>query len=267
MPNWCLNALRITAKSVEHRKEVQKNLGGDVFCFENIYSTPQLLNVINNKVENFFKTGKSTKVEECWKILSDLNLGMPGDPPYHNILGPDGMVCTSNFNEKVEVLSLDEFLERQFKGISHDIRKKFIEELNTVTGRSAETLSDGLKDCLDLCDGFTNSNDWHVKHWGTKWDIEPADILEETETTLTMSFDTAWEPPVTLLEYASQLMPEAIFELSFCDPNTDLYGKLQIVNGKSKELKADRDEILEYFGLDEDFCDDEEEEDSASPAQ
>jgi len=45
--------------------------------------------------------------------------------------------------------------------------------------------------------GHTDWYGWRVANWGTKWDIGGADCsVEVTEQGLTLSFDSAWSPPV-----------------------------------------------------------------------
>lgn len=46
-----------------------------------------------------------------------------------------------------------------------------------------------------------NWYDWNVNHWGTKWDISLAGYEIVNETTVTLSFDSAWSPPLELYEY------------------------------------------------------------------
>ena len=49
-------------------------------------------------------------------------------------------------------------------------------------------------------DGFNNWYDWQVAHWGTKWDVDP--ISEEFDgVTMSLSFDSAWSPPIEIYEY------------------------------------------------------------------
>ena len=49
-------------------------------------------------------------------------------------------------------------------------------------------------------DGFNNWYDWQVAHWGTKWDVDP-DSQEFDGETLSLSFDSAWSPPIEIYEY------------------------------------------------------------------
>ena len=49
-----------------------------------------------------------------------------------------------------------------------------------------------------------NWYDWNVNNWGTKWDITLASYEIVDETTVTLSFDSAWAAPTTLYEFLSQ---------------------------------------------------------------
>jgi hypothetical protein len=55
---------------------------------------------------------------------------------------------------------------------------------------------------VDLLEG-RGWYDWRVTNWGTKWDcMAEHDItLDLEEKALTVSFDTAWSPPIKLYEY------------------------------------------------------------------
>lgn len=46
-----------------------------------------------------------------------------------------------------------------------------------------------------------NWYDWNISNWGTKWDINLAGYEVVNENTITLSFDTAWSPPIALYEF------------------------------------------------------------------
>jgi hypothetical protein len=49
--------------------------------------------------------------------------------------------------------------------------------------------------------GYANWYDYCVNEWGTKWDIEPYEPVSLGEDgRLTMSFDSAWSPPIGAYE-------------------------------------------------------------------
>ena len=43
--------------------------------------------------------------------------------------------------------------------------------------------------------------DWCIKNWGTKWDIDPFNCNRVNEKALSMSFNTAWSPPLEFYEH------------------------------------------------------------------
>jgi hypothetical protein len=49
-----------------------------------------------------------------------------------------------------------------------------------------------------------NWYDWNINNWGTKWDITLASYEIVDETTVTLSFDSAWSPPTTLYEFLEE---------------------------------------------------------------
>lgn len=42
---------------------------------------------------------------------------------------------------------------------------------------------------------------WRYDNWGTKWDLGEAQHVSIDGSTLSVSFDTAWTPPIPFLEY------------------------------------------------------------------
>ena len=52
--------------------------------------------------------------------------------------------------------------------------------------------------------GFANWYDWNVANWGTKWDSSGEGFdsvgLTEGDTEVTLTFDTAWSPPIAFFE-------------------------------------------------------------------
>lgn len=49
-------------------------------------------------------------------------------------------------------------------------------------------------------EGDSDWYSWNVDNWGTKWEVSHVSITEETATSLTLTFDTAWGPATTAFE-------------------------------------------------------------------
>jgi hypothetical protein len=45
---------------------------------------------------------------------------------------------------------------------------------------------------------------WNVDNWGTKWDVTLAGYEIVDTVTVTLSFDSAWAPPIALYEYLEE---------------------------------------------------------------
>jgi hypothetical protein len=54
-----------------------------------------------------------------------------------------------------------------------------------------------------------NWYDWNVSNWGTKWDVVP-NITEDNTNQITLTFDTAWSPPI---EFYRAIIEEHGFEI------------------------------------------------------
>lgn len=67
---------------------------------------------------------------------------------------------------------------------------------------------------------------WHVEHWGTKWDVDEADVTDEQPGLIAYRFLTAWSPPEAFVEAASALYPELSFTLDYDEPGMGFSGRL-----------------------------------------
>jgi hypothetical protein len=76
--------------------------------------------------------------------------------------------------------------------------------------------------------GFTSWYDWAVKHWGTKWNAYDVKRLNET----TVRFDTAWSPPIPVIEALSRKFPKAKIRFTWADEDYGAkVGKIVVRNG------------------------------------
>jgi hypothetical protein len=52
--------------------------------------------------------------------------------------------------------------------------------------------------------GYANWYDFCTNEWGTKWDVD-AEVIMATDTTVDISFDSAWAPPIAWYEKMTDL--------------------------------------------------------------
>lgn len=93
--------------------------------------------------------------------------------------------------------------------------------------------------------------DWAPTHWGTKWDAnfggvfmalgaEGSEVPDKRSAILQpdqafYAFDTAWSPPMPVIEAASELWPDLKFELVWGEPGMGEAGKHVFVAGVETE--------------------------------
>ena len=78
------------------------------------------------------------------------------------------------------------------------------------------------------------ANDWYEwcnKHWGTKWGDYHTFIQEQNETSVDISFTTAWGPAVSGLVKVSEQFPNLVFINSFEEGGMCFVGAVSINNG------------------------------------
>lgn len=83
--------------------------------------------------------------------------------------------------------------------------------------------------------------EWSLKNWGTKWDASfgsvfcafgsPDAVIPDKRVSIIQpgsafyAFETAWSPPLPVIETASKIWPGLRFELSYGEPGNDYAGK------------------------------------------
>lgn len=79
--------------------------------------------------------------------------------------------------------------------------------------------------------GADNWYDWALKHWGTKWGIYEASILDDVLDKVILEYQTAWSPATGLWQKVSKQFPELKLESKFVDEGGDYCGEESYQNG------------------------------------
>lgn len=124
MPNWCANALKITAQNEESRAMLQK-IYDEIDRVQGTRVDPNLLQTI--------------------------------------------MPCPQELKETMSGYYGDEEKQKELEKKQQENVEKY---------------------------GHANWYDYCVDVWGTKWDVSGVSILSRTDNTLSLTFDTAWSPPI-----------------------------------------------------------------------
>ena len=89
-----------------------------------------------------------------------------------------------------------------------------------------------------------NWYDWNVTNWGTKWDVAVSwneeypetEIYDEGDTTVGYKFNTAWSPPLPVIETLSLQYPNCLFTISY-EEETGWGGEIEFRNGSDTVLE------------------------------
>lgn len=109
----------------------------------------------------------------------------------------------------------------------------------------AEGLAEG-KELFSLVypkpDDIEDWYSWNVNNWGTKWDTN-AEIVEVTEDSISLSFDTAWAPPIAFYDRLRELG----FEVNATFLETGMMFVGEYVDGEVSEWDLDSKEIPDHL--------------------
>lgn len=98
---------------------------------------------------------------------------------------------------------------------------------------------------------------WNILNWGTKWDIYEDNLSlencgwEEGMTRFTLSFDTAWSPPIAWLTTVAPMFPDLCFEMHYEEPGCVFAGDV-LCEGENVDITEYDDaqcrELFAYEG-------------------
>ena len=125
-----------------------------------------------------------------------------------------------------------------FEGV-HPMPKDLMITSGTRTPEEEKQAQENLKKY-----GHKDWYDWSIAEWGTKWNASNFCILEEIlddkySKELTVSFDTAWCPPMEWLQKATEKFPLIRFEMEVSEESDAFMGKPIAQYGKVCENITD----------------------------
>ena len=135
--------------------------------------------------------------------------------------------------------------------ISRDLRSKLFDTLdskllNFIRGRCRYV---GSEDANQHAYGFKNWFDWCVANWGTKWDIADAFIGDQTPDHISITFDTAWSPPIAVYRQLEALGFEV--DATYYEPGMAFVGRYTAGDDEYYEYGSETaDTVREFIGAD-----------------
>lgn len=120
---------------------------------------------------------------------------------------------------------------------------------NTMTVTHKNTaMIDRMEQALlagKLFEEFVPLGEWDynlaVEKWSTKWDASNLDVIDRTDNTISVSFDTAWSPPINFYD---ELLAQG-FEVhaEYFEPGVGFVGKY--IDGEDDEYSFESADLLE----------------------
>ena len=198
MPNWCENKL-----------EVSINVSG------------------KKNIEDAKKQLKDFKVK-CFKEGQfDFNKVIPM-PESLNI------TCGTGTDNAIAILEYEMGNKSKIKAMLEWTWVKEDKEINTVKDLYEHLKKDtSIKEIREGRDAIANIEefgckdwyDWSCKYWGTKWNASNTYVKEIKNNYINFKFETAWSPPLPILESLMEQYPMLKFSLSFEEPGMGFKGK------------------------------------------
>jgi hypothetical protein len=74
---------------------------------------------------------------------------------------------------------------------------------------------------------FENDQEWYgwnIENWGTKWEVGHVQISDESKTSLSLTFDTAWGPAVQAFNTWAESDPDRDFTYKYWEPGMAFLG-------------------------------------------
>ena len=83
--------------------------------------------------------------------------------------------------------------------------------------------------------GFADWYEWRLSKWGTKWDAYDVYINKKMRDYISLSFDTAWCPPIKYYDALANKYPLLTIEAEYSEPGCDFAGKRTYIDGAVSE--------------------------------
>lgn len=92
-------------------------------------------------------------------------------------------------------------------------------------------MPESIKNNMDSGDWY----DWSCENWGTKWNSTDTHIVDDD----CIEFDTAWSPPIPVLERLSKENPDKPINHYYIDEGVNFAGEASYLNGNCEYYDYD----------------------------
>ena len=82
-------------------------------------------------------------------------------------------------------------------------------------------------------DGYNRGGcDWCIKNWGTRWPACDPKIAEQSNWYIQYQFDTAWSPPLPVMDKLAETFPDSEITLEYYERGMSFCGSIRWEDGK-----------------------------------
>ena len=131
--------------------------------------------------------------------------------------------CWNHLEVTGDEKQLQEFVEKSTTNLEKDNEFSFNgthpqpEDLNITCG--TQTQEEKEQAMLNKAKyGYTDWYEWRCAEWGTKWDACEPNIGDNDINLFSVSFDTAWSPPIAWIQNILKDFPDLCFTLEYEEP-------------------------------------------------
>jgi len=140
-----------------------------------------------------------------------------------------------------DLFPMPEILERTIAPSKNAIGQEYSNEFEVDMAKKDGTEIPELKKCSNNTEekqealiekyGYSNWHDWKNTNWGTKW-IQDFELVEEINGKLVYTFNSAWAPPIPLLEKISSNYEGLKFSIT--------YNVLEVMGDETESISIEK---------------------------
>ena len=148
------------------------------------------------------------------------------------------------FKKENVKLDFDKYIPypKEFTDKDKQASKNRVEKQTTINGK------------LDTTDGYNSGGyEWCIQNWGTKWGAMDFEITNDISSwedkakvkhaEISYTFNTAWSPPIPVIEAMSKKYPKLNFDLRYFERGMGFNGIFRVQDGK-----VEMNEEGKYYG-------------------
>jgi hypothetical protein len=117
-------------------------------------------------------------------------------------------------------------ISEKFDALSPEEKKRYTTIVKLVAG------DEEAHENAVYCYWFNHGGyQWCIENWGTKWDWSQPTVLMRKRSAV-LWFDTAWSPPLPVIQKASSMHPDLTFSLKYKEEGMGFSGSVTYKDGE-----------------------------------